>query len=204
MTFKIFSFKRNFLILSLLLCPLLNAQINQKLKILQNKFNSFDNISADFVESANGKENLSGKFYYQRENKLRLEFKNITIVSDGTNTWNYNKREKKLIISSYDDNDPSLLSIKNIVDIYPSKCKVESETDGNLDVLIFLPKENGLPFSSVKLWLNDQNLISKMIIIDNSGHTIQVDFSNYKLDEKLPNSLFKINPPKGSKIIDLR
>jgi|YelNatPaOPRAMG01_1025707.scaffolds.fasta_scaffold00304_45 outer membrane lipoprotein-sorting protein len=204
MKINILSFKTSFFILSFILCSLLKAQINPQLKILQNKFNSLDNISADFVESSNGKENLSGKFYYQKENKLRLELKNITIVSNGTDTWNYNKKEKKLIISSFDNNDPSLLSIKNIVDIYPSKCKVENETAGSLNILIFTPKGNGLPFSSVKLWLNNQNLISKMIIIDNGGRTIQVDFSNYKLDEKLPSSLFKINPPKGSKIIDLR
>ncbi len=192
------------LIVSFLFCTALQAQVNGQLKQLQKKFNSLKNISAEFTESANGTINLAGRFYYEKENKLRIDLKDATIVSDGTNTWNYNKKEKKLIIGTYDKNDPSLLSIKNIVDVYPSECKVETGIEGKTNILTLTPKTGGLPFNSVKIKLNGESLISSMVVIDRNGREMQFDFTNYKTNENLPKSLFTISPPKGSKVIDLR
>ena len=45
---------------------------------------------------------------------------------------------------------------------------------------------------------------TKMIIEDLNDVLIQIDFSDYKLNSNLPDSLFTFTPTKGSKVIDLR
>ncbi len=73
------------------------------LKSLQNKFDSITDLSADVTQKSNGKSSLSGKMYFKKENNLRIEFGNQTIVADGKTSWNYNKKDKKVIISDYDE-----------------------------------------------------------------------------------------------------
>ncbi len=52
------------------------------LELVKEKYNSASTISADISQSA-GNSNLSGKIFLKKENKLRVEFKNTTIISDG-------------------------------------------------------------------------------------------------------------------------
>ena len=196
------------LTLIIFLLPLsLNVKAQDKasemLKQLQNKINSLKNITADFTQSFNGGENLKGKFYYQKNDKMRVETGNIILVSDGSSTWNYNRVQKKLIISSNSQSDQSLLSLKTIVNSLPPKCNIKS-IDGNDSEIILTPKEKGLTFNSIKIYVNQNNLINALSIETKDKQTVRIELSNYKLDSKLPDSLFKINPPKGSKVIDLR
>ena len=189
-----------------LLAVSVNAQnsADKVLRVLQDKFKSAKNISADFVQTTNGKVNLTGKFYYEKDNKLRLEFKNLLIVTDGQTSWNYNKRENKVIISSYNPDDPSYFSLKQIIEGYPSKCDVSLSKDNGSDVLVLTPNKPGLNFKTAKIWLNPDNLISKIMLTDQNNALVQVNFSNYKLDSSLNKSTFIFTPPKGSKVIDLR
>ena len=176
----------------------------QLLKSLQKKFNSTTDVTAKFVQSTNGKVSLSGKFYYMKKNNLRLELKTITIISNGKTNWNYNKNENKVIISDYDEHDPSVLSLNNFINVYPSECNVELQDNNGQKVLMLTPQKAGLNFKNVKIWLDKVHLISKMIIDDPNDVLIQIEFSEYKLNTKLAVSLFTFTPPKGSKVIDLR
>lgn len=174
------------------------------LRRLQSKFNSTKDITADFKEKINGRSNLSGRIYYKQDNKLRLELKNIIIVSDGVTNWNYNKKQNKVVISSYDASNPSLLSLKQLIDEYPDKCTVSEIFDNGKEILDLKPKAGGTGFTEVRLWVNEKSLIDRAVIQQTAGNTIEIDFSSYKLNSKLSDSKFKFIPPKGSSIIDLR
>jgi outer membrane lipoprotein carrier protein len=176
----------------------------QILESLQKKFDSVKDITAGFMQSSNGRVNLYGKFYFKKKNNLRLELKNSTIISNGKTNWNYNKPENKVIISSYNEHDPSVLSLNNFINIYPSECNIELMEIKDQKVLMLTPQKSGLNFKYVKIWTDSKHLISKMIIEDLNDVLIQIDFSNYKLNSNLPDSLFNFTPPKGSKVIDLR
>ena len=86
------------LLLLLFLMQPVFSQNSRLLKNLQSSFDSLKDFSADFVQLNNGKVNIEGKFFFKKENKLRLELKNLIIVSDGKTNWNYNKRQKKVIM----------------------------------------------------------------------------------------------------------
>jgi len=174
------------------------------LKNIQDKFNSISDLSADIAQLVNGKANLKGKVYYKKENHLRFEFKNILIVSDGETSWNYNEQQNKVIITNYDTEGNKILSIRQIIYEYPADCELSTYEIEGKKVLQLIPKDNFLSFTSVKLFITDDNLISKVLVDDPAAGLIQLDISNYQINKNLPDSYFSFSPPEGSKVLDLR
>ena len=123
------------------------------LKSLQNKFDSISDLTADINQKSNSKTSLSGKLYFKKENNLRMEFGNQTIVADGKTTWNYNKKSKKVIISNYDENGSGLLSINYLVYRYPSECELSLSKESNKQILILTPKSRRNNLGIVKLYI---------------------------------------------------
>jgi outer membrane lipoprotein-sorting protein len=176
----------------------------QLLKSLQKKFNSIIDFSAEFRETSNGKVSLVGKLIYGKVNKMRLELKNLVIVSDGITNWSYNKKENKVIISNYDPSDPSIISLEKIINDYPSQCIVSSGKEDDSNVLTLSPNKQGLNFKNAKIYINSSFLINKVNLTDQNNNSILIDFSNYQLNKDINTLTFTFSPPKGSKVIDLR
>ena len=178
---------------------------DELLKNLQDKFDEVKDLSAEFKQSTNGKAVVSGKFFFKKEDKLRIEFKNSILVSDGSTNWNYNQKENKVIISKNDDSNASPFSLQKVIFDYPKECMVSSEMDDGTEVLILTPnKESSIGYSLIKIWLNNENLIIRIILKDKADNQIQIDFSKYKVNQKIADSKFSFTPPEGSKVIDLR
>jgi outer membrane lipoprotein carrier protein len=178
---------------------------NELLNKLQKKFETIIDLTVDVAQKSHGKEILSGKLSYKKENQFYLDLKSNLIVSDGSTIWNYNKESKKVIINDVDETDPSFFSFNRIINDYPTKCDLSSEQNGDFDVLIFVPKQNSnLGFDEAKVWIDKDNLISKVELRGSGSEKTELDFSNYKLNQNLAESKFKFNPPEGSSIIDLR
>ena len=178
---------------------------NELLETVQKKYKSLSDLSADFKQSLNGKTNLNGKIFISKGNKLRLELKNSTIISDGTILWNYNKGQKKLVINNVSVSDPSSFSIDKFLYDYPSKSSVTLEKEDNHDVLLLVPpKDNNMNFKKTRIWVNQDYLIINVSIENLSGSITILQFSNYKLNQNLPESKFNFSPPEGTNLIDLR
>jgi len=174
------------------------------LKELQTKFDSIEDASADFVQSHNSKKILSGVLHYKYENKLRIDTKKLLIISDGSTSWNFNKRENKVIISNYEENSSGLLSINELVYVFPEGCDISSTVEDNQRILILIPNSYSASFDRIDIWMNDDDLISKVRVNNASMGTTEVIFSNYRLNQDMAHSEFTFTPPEGSKIIDLR
>jgi outer membrane lipoprotein carrier protein len=194
------------LIITLIFCNSIVAQDDAKalLKDIQNKFDSINDLSAEITQLVNGKINLEGKVYYKKENHLRFEFNNMLIVSDGETSWNYNEQQNKVIITNYDTEGNKILSLRQIIFEYPDECELSTYDSEGEKVLQLISQNNSLSFNSVKLFITDDNLISKVLIDDPSTGSIQVFLSNYKINKNLSNSLFSFSPPEGSQVLDLR
>lgn len=173
------------------------------LKSIQEKYKSISTISAEFKQLTGGKMNLEGNFYFAKNNKIRLELKHSIIVSNGVTNWSYNKSENKVIITNYDKENPPLFSIDNLINKYPSLCQISSELIEGKNVLVLTAKNSSLKFSSIKIWLNGESLIDKLLI-NSGGKTIEMIFSGYRINQKLNVSKFSFTAPKGSSIVDLR
>ena len=175
------------------------------LKNLRDKFDKVTNLSAEFKQTTNGKALLNGKFLFKKEDKFRIELKNSTLVSDGTTNWSYNSKEHKVIISSSNGSNASPFSLRKIVNEYPKECSVGSEIIDGKEILILTPNQSSeIGYSLVKIWINKENLIERIVLNDKAGNSIQIDFSKYKINQKMDDDKFVFSPPEGSKIIDLR
>lgn len=175
------------------------------LKNLQNKYEKVKDLSADFKQSTNGKAILNGKFFFKKEDKLRIEFKSSTLISDGATNWSYNQKENKVIISKNDENNASPFSLRKVLFDYPKECVVASEMDNGTELLVLTPnKDSSIGYSLIKIWINNENLINRIVLKDKADNLIQIDFSKYKVNQKISDSKFNFTPPEGSKVIDLR
>ena len=182
------------------------AQSDSKelLKDIQDRFGSINDLSAQIVQSVNDKVNLKGKVFYKKENHLRFEFDNMLIVSDGETSWNYNKKQDKVIITDYDTEGNKILSIRQIIFEYPEDCELNTIESEGKKVLELIPKVDTFSFNSVQLFIDSENLITKVLVDDPATGNIQIDLSNYQLNKNLPDSYFQFSPPEGSQVLDLR
>ena len=174
------------------------------LKNIQDKFESITDLSAQLTQSVNGNVNLKGKVYYKKENQIRFEFKNILIVSDGETSWNYNQKDNKVIITNYESEGNRILSIRHLIFDYPEDCDLQASESEGKKILELIPKDDASSFSSIKLFIDGDNLITTAIIKDPASGEIKIDLSDYQLNKNLPDSFFQFSPPEGSQVIDLR
>jgi outer membrane lipoprotein-sorting protein len=192
------------LVLLVIFITALNFGQSTKLVELQSKFKSLEDFSADFKQSTNAKSGLSGKIFYKKDKRFRMEIKNMVILTDGITSWNYNQRDNKVIISDYNEDDQTILSLDKLIFDYPSKCNVSESNEANEAVVNLIPNNSSLNFTSAKIWLNDNSLIKEILIVDTNNAQILVEFTNYKLNQKIPANKFVFSVPEGCKIIDLR
>jgi outer membrane lipoprotein-sorting protein len=196
-----------FKVIFILLCTSLFGQNNSSalLKEVQEKYTSFNDFTAQFTQLVNGKIAAEGKIFFKKENKLRAEFKNNTIVSDGEMIWNYSLRDNKVIINYYDENDPSLISFNKILFDYPSQCILSTGEEAGKKILVLKPKKGSqLTFTSAKLYIGEKGFVESVLVDDNAAGILNIKLSGYKWNQNLSNSKFTFSPPEGSKVIDLR
>lgn len=196
------------ILISLLTLLLSTAVFSQSaesvLASLQNKFDSITDLTSDIAQKNSGQSSLTGKMYFKKENSIRLEVGNQTIVADGKTSWNYNKKNKKVIISDYDEAGSGLLSINYLVYQYPSECDLSLSTEGSSQILNLKPKSKKNNLGEVKLYISKENLIDKAVISNPGSGTMEVSFSNYRLNQNLSDSKFSFTTPEGTTVVDLR
>ncbi len=198
-------------ILFFLLNIILYSQANPDINLIQEKFDSIKDFTADFEQTISAVSQstvIKGKILYKRENKLRIEVKNQSVISDGITTWNYNTNSNQVIISNVED-DPSTFSLSKIIYEYPALCSIinkgkEMVNGVELTKLELKPNTPELNFSFAALWFDDDFLVRKLQIAEGSGSIFIVNLSGYKLNNGLTDSRFTFSPPKGSQVIDLR
>jgi len=204
MRFKIFLF--------VFIAPILFAQSgNEILKKVQAKFNSITSFSAGFSQSIfgpdgkpAGKEN--GTFVYKRKNKFIVDQKRGMIISDSESVWNYDKKNKKVVISTFFD-EPTSFSIERFIFDYPSQCRVKfvKEESSDLEKVILLtPRDEQLDLKEIKIWINNSDMVVKLQIVDLIDMKYIFSFSDIKENPEVSDLKFNFTPPKGTKIIDLR
>jgi len=180
------------------------SEVENYLKLLQNKFDSIKNLSVEFVQLKNGNPKMSGSLYLKKENNIKIVTNDFTVTSNGQTAWNYNKSDNKVIISNVDENDPEIFSLNKIVYEFPEECEVSFGSDGEKRTITLISKSYTYNFDKIVLQLNDDDLISQVKISDPAlGETV-VTFSDYVLNLNLPDSEFTFIAPEGTKIIDLR
>lgn len=192
-------------IMILLLTPLfIMAQGNATLQAVQQKFVSINSFKVTFKQGEGGNASFSGTLYYQKENKIKVELKDLTMATDGVTTWNLNKKGKKVMLSKYKASDISLISLPALILKTPASCTVSESSEGSLKKLVLLPNKSSVGFKKAEFWVNADNLISRFKITDSQNNDVSFSLSAYQLNIPLDSSFFTYKPIEGIKTIDLR
>ncbi|MBD3410880.1 MAG: hypothetical protein GF419_11815 [Ignavibacteriales bacterium] len=175
---------------------------SQTLEELRERFDEIEDFRVEVEQSYNGGSRASGTFYFRKPNDARLEFDDFTIVSDGETTWNYNKRENKVIVSDFVGDEPSAMTLPEVVNDLPAMCAVEETAEGEL---LFTPKAGErLSFQTVTLRPTDDDLVGSLAVVDLNGGTLTMTMTNYRVDAGVASSKFEFVAPEGARVIDLR
>lgn len=198
------------LFLMMLFAITLNAQTaDEVIQKFQTKFSTVEDLKANFTQKIvssldEAPITLTGKFYFKKENNLRIEIKNRIIVSDGSIIWNYDQTANKVIISEY-DSDYTSFSLPEIINSYPVKCKKEKiSNQSGLTVIKLTPNDDQLNFKEALISINKNDIIEKVKIIDFNNMVFIFELDSIKLNTKLSGQLFNFKPTEGAEVIDLR
>ncbi len=173
---------------------------------VQKKFNSVIDLKSNIIRVDNNSENLIGKFYYAKQDKYRIVFNYVTIVSNGKTVWQFNKKLNRVVITNANEEENSF-SLKKIIFDYPKKCKAKIVTENkskNNYIIKFTPLNSSLSFKWVKLTVTKNYLINQFEMLDLNNNKTTIKFDNIKINSNINLNKFKFKIPTGAKVVDLR
>ncbi len=174
------------------------------LKSVQEKFKQIKDLSVEITQTVNAENARNGKLMFKQPESYRLELDNQIIVTDGKTFWNFNKKQKKLIIDNFEKSNDNIFSINYLLFEVPYKSNITSENDGKMEKLILKSKEASFPYNTIEIWIDKNKLITKVKAIDNTNTSYEILFGKYLLNQNLKSDLFSFKPTDEVKVIDLR
>jgi len=178
-------------------------------KKIQTKFSAVEDLKANFTQKIISELNespitLSGKFYFKKVEKIRIEVSGRNIISDGITIWNHDQKNNKVIISTY-DSDYTSFSLNEIINSYPKLCDNEIvEEQSGISVIRLTPNEDQLNFKSALISINKSNMITKVEITDFNNMKFIFTLDSIEINNNLSNQFFSYESSEGAEIIDLR
>lgn len=193
-----------FLFLHFYFSQLLNAQTKEEaFNYFKEKLGKLETISFNFV-SVNDP-NYRGYIIASKTNQFKLSLPDRIVVCDGESIWNYDVRQKQVVISDLGrTHSASLQNIFfNIVENYkPTNLQSAlSSKKKNYYVLSLVSNTN--PNETLELNYDDKYTITqiKYNIGKNSGN---IKISNLKYNPKINKNTMTFKQPKDVEEIDLR
>lgn len=168
-------------------------------------YSSAETIYAEFtsVLTAGNNRELKGKIYFLKPYKTRVELESNVMVSDGEFVRSYNKRMNRLVISNVDEYDLPLDLNKFLTAVLnPENVKLKSEEKTGFTFLIENVGVGSL--NSVTVLTDKKFVITTMFFKQPDSSTVKIKFDKFIAGKKLDESIFQINIPENTKIIDLR
>jgi len=188
----------------------INAQtVNSIVQKIQIKFASVSDLKADFTQKiissmSDSPITLNGKFYFKKDDKIRIEISDRTILSDGITIWNHDQKANKVIISHY-NNDYTNFSLPVIINSYPDICEKQLvESQSGLSIIKLTPIDDQLNFKSALISIDKNDMIEKVEITDFNDMRFLFKLDSIEVNNKLSDQFFSFEPSEGVEIIDLR
>lgn len=181
------------------------------IKEVQKQYSELNNFVIDFTQEiysyvVDGKQELKGKLYYSKPNNYHLEMDEILIVCDGERVYNYSKKAKRVVITSYEEN---FFSPQNLLVNIPGYSKIEfigmdKSNNKNFFKFSLIPTHSKPEYKSMTLWIDENRTIWKIQTEDWAGNNYTFTILKFNFNQDLKNDLFRFKIPSGVKVIDLR
>ncbi len=177
---------------------------------VENHYRDLTDLKAKVVQKNDLKsigktQKFEGTLFIKKPGKLRLEYKNgQLILIDGKTVLFYSKKNEQVNKKTFADfehmNIPVafLLGAAHIRDDF----KVLQADPKKPRVLDLLPRKPGAAMKKMRLGVDDAGRITILTIVDRSGNTTTMTFTNIREGVGLDDKLFVFKAPKGTEIIE--
>lgn len=175
---------------------------------LQVKLKSLSSVSFNFILKEDPK--YQGLVRAKKGNMYDVQTPIRRLICNGITIWNYNEAEKKVVLSNYEGEGGSSISIENIFfNIVQNFKPTETQflnSNGNESYKITLTPNNPSrsEFKNIILYLNKEDLLINTVQTENKDGIQTWKISNLEINPKFSNKIFEFNIPEGTQIIDLR
>jgi len=198
-------------ILMFLIIPIfLHAQnADEVIKNLQDKFATIKNLKSNFSQTIYSTQsiqpiNFEGKFYYKKENSFSIAMPDRDIISDGVSIWNYDRQQKKVVIST-SDSDNTTFSLNDIIYLYPEKCDLSLLKTQEINFIVkAVPNDVALTFKEAYLTISKNFILNKIEIIDFNNIKYTFQLFDIKINTDISDTMFNFVPSVEVEVIDLR
>jgi outer membrane lipoprotein carrier protein len=187
------------------------ATLDKTLDQISAHYRETHSFTADFTEKITSPgaadRTRSGKVYYRKPGRMRWEFaapEQETIVADGKAVYSYEPDLNQVIETPVAGliKSPSatafLLGFGDLRADFDVSALSHPPADG-LIYLVLKPKGGGNP-AIAGIDPTNWNL-SKLVFQDVAGDSTSLAFSNFKINQELPDSLFQFSVPNGADVV---
>ncbi len=180
---------------------------------VQARYEKMTNAYLEFTQSVRYKvskanQTTSGKMYFKKKNRYRIETGERTIVTNGTVSWSWSPSRNQVIIDRYKEQahslSPEQLLLKYPADFFSSLVGEEKLAGETCHVMKLTPKEENSFAAAIKIWVSPKWLIRKVEVTDINGAITTYQIKELQIDTSIPDDTFEFKAPAGATTIDLR
>lgn len=200
----------------LIVCLLLSVQVTAFANVAVDELNALlgdiKTLRAAYTQTTidpkfQDKQTVKGNVTLYKPNRFRWEVKKPyeqLLVSDGTRLWIYDIDLDQITVQPLQANikdTPALILIGEHKDISEHFYVTTGNDDSLTDKVFELtPVSEDSLIKSAKL-IFQGTLIKRMVLIDNLDQIIDINFAQIKINDPLPEDLFRFVPPPGVDVI---
>ena len=184
------------------------------LQKLQNKYEKMNDAMLTFSQTtylpvAKVTQHAAGTIRMKQKNKYHIETENDVLVTDGVTVWRMNKGKKQVVVDTFKDDARSLTPDRLLLSVPKeyNAIRLESGTvEGNeTTVLKLTPKSESSALKSIKLWIDEDDLVIRKVETVNFSDTrATYTISKFSMNTGVNDAVFTFTPPDGIEVIDLR
>lgn len=191
-----------------------DAEAKKILDAVSSKFKSYKSVQANFVlkiENASGKNIGTKKGTVSMKGlKYRISVPGQEIISDGSNTWTYEKSANEVTVNKIDPSANSITPQKLFTNFYDKdflyKLNGVVNVGGkNMQELELTPIDKTKPFFKVLVYVNQSTIVTTKVF-EKSGSRYTYSVSNMKTGNTIADNTFTFDTKKypGVEVVDLR
>lgn len=178
---------------------------------LTTQLNIMSNFRANYIQTTtdpkfHDQKVVEGKAVLARPNQFRWEIEKPyqqLLVADGKKLWIYDADLEQVTVQPLKENlkDTPALLLAGDPRAITDHFKVALRDTGFAETTYELtPTDDDSLVRSVQLTFKG-SAISRMTLIDNLHQIVTIEFSNMRMNDKLPQDIFRFTPPAGVDVI---